>query len=110
MNHSVYSFYFKHGPGRLLQVLEILRDGKPAPQDRIARILKVKKSRVSEILKEWGIQWLPEFPEEIQKDFQALLKFNEASVRESMDRLAAMSRHAPIFEMKAIDRDSHRRA
>lgn len=96
---ALYNFYFRFGPARLAQVLEILNDGNPAPQQRIARLLGISKSRVSMLLRAW-IVWHAEFRDGLAEEAKLLLDFDAHRVRESKDRFEVISQRAKILHLR----------
>ena len=97
IDRSVEHFYYRYGRWRLEQILEILNDGKPAPQERIADLLKISKSAVSEMLKKWGIKWRAEFPEETTQAIKILLEFDDFSVQRTKERVNKLTKQATIL-------------
>jgi hypothetical protein len=94
--NSLHNFYFRYGRGRLVQVLEILNDGQPAAQSRIASVLQVSKSRVSQWIDAW-IHWKAEFKPEIAEEFRFLEEFEESSIQHTRERLKEVSK--PVQEL-----------
>ena len=97
IERSVEHFYYRYGRYRLEQILTILNDGKPAPQERIADLLKISKSAVSEMLKKWGIKWRAEFPEETTQAIKILLEFDDFSIQRAKQRVTELTKRTPIL-------------
>ena len=96
---SLRNFYFHYGRERLAQVLEILNDGKPAPQQRIATLLGVSKSRVSEWISLWFV-WHVEFKnQELADQVQLLLQFDSFSVEHAKKRMEEASHKTSILRL-----------
>jgi predicted transcriptional regulator len=103
-NRSLYNFYRTYGRDRMLQLVELLNDGKPAPQQRIAELIGVSKSQVSQWLKNW-IVWKAEFTPEAREELEYILHFEASNVKMHQERLEKIPKTSvsgsatPVFEL-----------
>ena len=50
---AVHKFINRHGYERFIEVIEILNDGKPSPQERIALLVHITNEQVSVGIGQW---------------------------------------------------------